>query len=150
MGMNRMFRKLPIFVRRLSLFVVIGIAFIVGRWSTHFPEFYLLANPFPEHADYDIRETNFLALVDSWNKFIAANDGYIAGDTYRSLLNSGYVKTFDELREAYFSPWLPPRLNPQLVKNPKWFVFSFYPTYYVSDFVWEYYADGCWLKLRSG
>jgi len=77
----------------------------------------------------DGREDNFLATVKDWKTFMTKNDGFIPEDPYRGLLASSPDWTFNSLRDVYFAPYLPPRLNPDVSKNPRYVVFSYRPSF---------------------
>lgn len=133
----------------LRLFLVMTLigAFIMGRWSTGTSLIDYLTPKDKDGPYSDRRETNFLAIADDWKKYLAAHDGYIAEDIYRSLLRFDPNIRYDEFRDVYFT-YLPVRLNPDLAKNPKYIVFSYFPWRLGTDAEWKYYADGTWEKVQ--
>jgi len=93
------------------------------------------------HGTIKEAEDYFAGVVDQWNSYVIAHDGDLPADPYRfmSRPDGRYVV------ESYeFARHLPPRVNPDLKRNPRYPVF--WTTYYLDE-VWTCYANGTWDRL---
>jgi hypothetical protein len=100
------------------------------------------------YQDVAHQQVGFQQFVDTWNKYVVKQDGFIPVDPYRGLIESGTFETYDELRGIVFNRCLPPRINPVLARNPKRAVF-WQDREDLSE-VWTAYADGSWARIPYG
>jgi hypothetical protein len=125
-------------------------AFVIGRLTAQWPAYHppttrsqflnVKSEQYPTVGDL---EQNFSVIVSAWNSGVASHDGFLPPDPYRAIFDSRHIGSLAGLRSYDFARHLPPRLNPDLARNPKWPVFWWTPGNALDE-VWICYADGSW------
>lgn len=107
------------------------------------PELPMQYQDHPEMLDHDAR--HFASVVAAWDGYVIAHDGDLPADPYKVLIDSGTVRSWDELRWYSFAGDVPPRINPDIGKNGHWAMFVWERKDIGEQ--WDCYADGTWARV---
>src|SRR5947208_409163 len=120
-------RRMPPLWTIMLVVMLMGLSFLLGRISSSLRVTDMLLPPTDasgEHWSLKQEMDGFESFVQQWNRYIETRDGFVPSDPYRALIDAGIVDSYASLRCISFEPWLPPRLNPDLSRNPRLLVLA--------------------------